>query len=121
MKLPVPAPRRGSILLISLVDLLFVLLLFFLLASKAATAPALPVNLARAAVPVVPLLKLESASRCRLDGESRSLEGAIQRLREAAQIQVEVQAEEGLSVDELWPALENLRAAGITPLLGRPA
>ena len=119
MKLPAPARRRSSILLVSLVDLLFVLLLFFLLAAKATQAPALPINLARATMADEPLMRLESAERCQLDGEWRSLEANIEVLQRKASVAVEVQAAAGLSVDELLPALEKLRAAGITPLLGK--
>lgn len=120
MKLPAPAPRRGSILLVSLVDVLFVLLLFFLLASKAATVPALPLDFSRVAVAASPVMKLESADRCRLDGRQQLLETCIVLLRRDAPTQIEVQALQGLSLDDLLPALEQLRAAGLTPLLGQP-
>lgn len=115
-------PRRGnSVLLVSLVDVLFVLLLFFLLASKSLAPPAVPLALASGASAAPPSwsLRLSAGGQAALNGEAMKLDAALTRLRAAATSSVRLQVGEGVPTLALMAALEGLRPAGIAPLLER--
>jgi len=121
VKIPLTLRRGNSVLLVSLVDVLFVLLLFFLLASKSLTPPAVPLALAPGDGAAQPswTLRLNAGGQAALNGEAMSLEAALTRLQAAASSSVRLQVGEGVPTLALLAALDGLRPAGIAPLLER--
>lgn len=121
MRIPLPPRRGNSILLVSLVDVLFVLLLFFLLASKSLAPPMVTVALQPAAVDPPSWTLVLDGRGMSLNGQALELPVAVARLQAEAAAAVRVKAGEDVSLKALLPALEGLRAAGIMPLLDAPS
>lgn len=115
MKLAAPPRREGSILLVALVDVLFVLLLFFLLAAQAPSSPKIPLEWASGAADTSRVLILAAGGTLRLDGRNVTVQQAIAELQQTMQEDVELQPQAGLRSADLLATVASLRAAGIVP------
>lgn len=117
MKLPARPRRRSSILLVSLVDVLFVLLLFFLLASRSVQiAPDVAVDLRKVAASAAPeVLQLEADGRLLWRGQQLEATAAVQKLGGAPEVRL--RAAPGVTLRSLMPVLGTLHAAGIAAVL----
>lgn len=110
----------------SLVDVVFILLFFFMLASRSGPLRALDVQLASAVSPaagarVARRLDLRPGGVLVLDGEALALAQLRQRLRARAAGPVLLQAHSGVSVQALVSLLDELRALGTdVQLAGAP-
>jgi biopolymer transport protein ExbD len=118
MKLPATRRRRSSILLISLVDVLFVLLLFFLLTAQALAPQRLPLALDVAAAAPGAQLQLVGPGRVRLAGDELPLAQATARLQAAGVRDVQLLAGDRITSAVWFAALEALRDAGLAPVVG---
>jgi biopolymer transport protein ExbD len=122
MQLPRPVRRRHSIVLTSLVDVMFVLLFFFMLAASATDRRSLAIGLpvsAGAATQAGRELQLDllSAERWVLQGaevEPRQLSAQLQ-VSGATQVRLQVAA--GVPVQVLVDALAAVRDSGLAPRL----
>lgn len=116
MRLPRPERRRHSIVLTSLVDVMFVLLFFFMLAASAVERRAVSVGLptvSRGAGADRELrLDLASEDGWMLDGEGVAPADLSARLRDTAQKRVLIQVAPGLRVQTLTDAITQVRDSG---------
>lgn len=127
MQLPRPVRRRNSIVLTSLVDVMFVLLFFFMLAASAVERRAITVGLPVAAGATsgtvgVARLDLIEAGHWTLDGAALGPAELTGRLRDSSPRQVQIRPYPGVPAQALVDALGTVRAAGIElRLLAGPA
>jgi biopolymer transport protein ExbD len=124
MRIEQPARRKNSIVITSLVDVMFVLLFFFMLASSYLDWGALDVNIgggaARAALPVpghVHQLQLLPGAQLRLDGKALSLAQLPTSFESDARVVVQPAA--GVPLQEMITVIDRLKAAGVALTLGR--
>lgn len=123
MNLPRPTRRRHSIVLTSLVDVMFVLLFFFMLAASAVERRAVDIGLPLPAGSAPALadelrLDLHTASRWTLDGQDVAPDALGARLRESSARRVRVVPMSGVPAQALVDALGAVRAAGLELRLG---
>lgn len=125
MRIELPPRRKNSILLTSLVDVMFVLLFFFMLTSSTLDWGALDLDIGgggRAARPVpgrVLKLQLLPGGQLRLDGRPlppAQLETAVKAVADA---RVVVEPAPGVPLQELVGVVDRLKAAGVRLSLGR--
>lgn len=126
MFIEAPTRRKNSILLTSLVDVMFVLLFFFMLASSYAEQRALPLNLGKAgaAAPGIDAawtLQVAPDRRYALNGEALPLAEIVTRLGQARGQKLLLQAAEGVTLQELVTTLDALRPSGAALILARSA
>lgn len=123
MRLPRPVRRRNSIVLTSLVDVMFVLLFFFMLAASAVERRAIGIGMPVAAdspdARRVLRLDLLSATRWTLDDASLAPAELRSRLRGASAGEVLVRPAKGVPVQALTDALTAVRDSGLAPRLAR--
>lgn len=129
MVLPRPQRRRNSILLTSLVDVLFVLLFFFMLTSSVLDFRSVTVGVPRAAGGAAvdaaaadagaAALDLLPGRRVRLGGEEFALEALAEGLARHGVHDVTVRALPGVPVQDLVDVIETLRRAAIGLKLAR--
>jgi biopolymer transport protein ExbD len=124
MRIARPARRKNSIVITSLVDVMFVLLFFFMLASSYLDWGAVDVNIgggeSKSTVPVpghVHQLQLLSAAQLRLDGKPVLLPQLPSALEADARVIVQPQA--GVPLQEMISVIDQLKAAGVSLTLGR--
>lgn len=122
MRIERPARRRNSIVLTSLVDVMFVLLFFFMLASSYLDWGTLDVHIggkaaaSPGALPPAHVLLLRPDGQWRLDGQPLDparLEAAL-----PSASRVVVQPASGVSLQELVAVVDRLKAAGVALTLG---
>lgn len=127
MRIPAPSRRRANTLIItSLVDVMFVLLFFFMLTASRLDWGALPVQIShggKAAANTQPVLLLQMMPGghlwlARKEIPAVDLIPAIQRV---AQARVVVQPAQGVPLQDLINVVDQLRAANITVSLGTAA
>ncbi len=110
--------RRPQIPLTSLVDVVFILLFFFMLASRFAQLQAIELNLAAAdggilaPAEVTRLLRLDADGALRLDGEAVDLEQLLARLREQPGVHLVVQPAPGVPLQQMVELMDRLRPTG---------
>lgn len=123
MQLPRPVRRRNSILLTSLVDVLFVLLFFFMLTSSVLDARSVSIDAsAFASGPrggETPVLALLPGRRLRLGAEEFALEGLAAQVEARHVGAVTVVAAPGVPVQDLVDVIEALRRASVGLRLAR--
>ena len=124
MRIARPARRKNSIVITSLVDVMFVLLFFFMLASSYLDWGAVDVNIAggesKSTVPVpghVHQLQLLPAAQLRLDGKPVLLSQLPSALEPDARVIVQPQA--GVPLQEMISVIDQLKAAGVSLTLAR--
>lgn len=124
MQIARPARRKNSIVITSLVDVMFVLLFFFMLASSYLDWGAVDVNIgggeSKATVPVhghVHQLQLLPGAQLRLDGKPVELSQLTSMLERDARVTVQPQA--GVPLQEMVKVIDQLKAAGVSLTLGR--
>ena len=125
MRIARPARRRNSTIVItSLVDVMFVLLFFFMLTSSYLDWGALDVNIGSSeSKTVMPLpghvhqLQLLPVAQLKLDGKPITLAQLTSTLEHDAR--VVVQPLPGVSLQEMINVIDQLKAAGISLTLGR--
>lgn len=126
MRIERPLRRKNSIVLTSLVDVMFVLLFFFMLASSYLDWGALEVNMAGAKPASAPLapttqpahaLLLMPGGRMKLDGHDLGLDDLTTQLAPPAR--VIVQPASGVSLQQMVSVVDRLKAAGVTLSLGQ--
>lgn len=123
MRLPRPMRRSHSIVLTSLVDVMFVLLFFFMLAASTVDRRALSIGLpAEGGTDSASMreLRLELASDARwtLDGQPVTASDLDTRLRQASVSRIRVIPATGVKVQVLTDALMIVRAVGLELRLG---
>ncbi len=115
-------PRKRMLGLTSLVDVVFILLFFFMLAARGAPPQALSLTVSDAASPAPPaavadrpqgLLRVLGGGRIELDGRLLETSALVPTLRAASRDQVQVRVAPAAQLQDLIDALEPLRAAGI--------
>ncbi|TXH03831.1 MAG: biopolymer transporter ExbD [Nevskiaceae bacterium] len=122
MRIERPARRRNSIVLTSLVDVMFVLLFFFMLASSYLDWGTLDVNIggkpasSPGTLPPAHALLLLPGGQWRLDG--RPLDPARLEATLPSASRVVVQPAAGVSLQELVAVVDRLKAAGVALTLG---
>jgi len=123
MRIARPARRKNSIVLTSLVDVMFVLLFFFMLASSYLDWGAVDVNIGGAGpklvMPVpghVHQLQLLPGKQLRLDGKPVALSQLAATLERDARVIVQPQA--GVPLQEMVSVIDQLKAAGVSLTLG---
>lgn len=110
--------RRGTIPLTSLVDVVFILLFFFMLASRFATLQGIDLNLgaggerAVATMEETWFLQLYADRAMVLNGESVSLAELQQQLGARPGVHLVVQPRPGVSLQALVDLMDALRATG---------
>lgn len=124
MRLPRPVRRRNSIVLTSLVDVMFVLLFFFMLAASAVERRAVSIGM-----PVTPqgegsesrVLRLDLLSATHWTLNDAPLEPAAldSRLRDSAAREVLIRPATGVPVQTLADALTTVRDSGLVLRLAR--
>lgn len=124
MELPRPVRRRNSIVLTSLVDVMFVLLFFFMLAASAVERRAVNIGLPASAgaqpnADRLARLELVGSSDWRLDGQAIGPADLESRLRESGARRVLVVPTAGVPVQALTDAVMAVRASGLDLRLGR--
>lgn len=119
-------PRRRLIALTPLIDVVFILLLFFMLASSLGRYQGIPLN--TPSVSSAPAQSDENLVRIaiagdgslRLDGETFELEALIERLdtrrAETSNLRVQLDPEDSVSLQRLLSIADALSAAGIQTL-----
>ena len=124
MQIARPVRRKNSIVITSLVDVMFVLLFFFMLASSYLDWGAVDVNIggaeSKATVPVpghVHQLQLLPGAQLNLDGKRVTLSDLASRLERDARVIVQPQA--GVPLQEMVSVIDQLKAAGVSTTLGR--
>jgi biopolymer transport protein ExbD len=124
MRVEQPARRKNTIVITSLVDVMFVLLFFFMLASSYLDWGALDVNIgggdAHAALPVpghVHQLQLLPGAQLRLDGKPLTLSQLPSSFE--ADARVVVQPAAGVPLQEMITVIDRLKTAGVSLTLGR--
>ncbi|HWU67618.1 MAG TPA: biopolymer transporter ExbD [Stenotrophobium sp.] len=124
MRIPAPPRRRANTLIItSLVDVMFVLLFFFMLTASRLDWGALPVRIGRggtAAANAQPVLRLQLMPGGHLWLERREVPaaGLVAAIRGVARAQVVVQPAHGVPLQDLVDVVDRLRAADIAVSLG---
>ena len=123
MVLPRPPRRRNSILLTSLVDVLFVLLFFFMLTSSVLDWRSITID-AQAAAPAVggresPVLELLPGRRLRLSAEEFALDGLAAQVAAQGVHAVTVVPAPGVPLQDLVDVIEALRRASVGLSLAR--
>ncbi|MGH8540279.1 MAG: ExbD/TolR family protein [Stenotrophobium sp.] len=125
MHIPAPPRRRSNTLIItSLVDVMFVLLFFFMLTSSYLDWGALKVNIAgsgHAAAPSAhPLLVLQllPGGALRLNGQAVAATELIAAVRRVTGAHVVVQPAPGVPLQDLVGVIDRLQSAGVKPNLG---
>ncbi len=123
MRIARPARRKNSIVITSLVDVMFVLLFFFMLASSYLDWGALDVNIgsgeSRTTMPVpghVHQLQLLPGAQLKLDGKSITLAQLTSTLERDAR--VVVQPLPGVPLQDMISVIDQLKAAGVSLTLG---
>lgn len=126
MRIARPARRKNSIVITSLVDVMFVLLFFFMLASSYLDWGAVDVNIGggelRTTLPVpghVHQLQLLPGAQLRLDGKSVALSQLVSTLERDSRVIVQPQA--GVPLQEMTAVIDQLKAAGVRLTLGHAA
>lgn len=126
MRIARPARRKNSIVITSLVDVMFVLLFFFMLASSYLDWGAVDVNIgggdSKNTLPVpghVHQLQLLPGAQLRLDGKPVVLSQLVATLERDARVVIQPQA--GVPLQELISVIDPLKAAGVSLTLGRVA
>ncbi len=124
MRIARPTRRKNSIVITSLVDVMFVLLFFFMLASSYLDWGAVDVNIgggeSRSALPVpghVHQLQLLPGAQLRLDGKTVVLSQLASTLERDARVIVQPQA--GVPLQDMISVIDQLKAAGVSLTLGR--
>ncbi len=116
MRLPRPVRRRNSIVLTSLVDVMFVLLFFFMLAASAVERRGIGIGMPTSGdgpVAALPLeLDLFGPTRWTLGGTSLAPSQLRERLNEAPTGEVLIRTAPGVSVQALTDALTTVRESG---------
>lgn len=124
MHLPRATRRSQSIVMTSLVDVMFVLLFFFMLAASAVERRAIQIGLPAVAGPA-PVdarelrLELHAPTRWILDGQPITPADLDARLRQSDAARIRVIPEVGVPVQVLADALMTVRARGMELRLGR--
>jgi biopolymer transport protein ExbD len=124
MRIARPARRKNSIVITSLVDVMFVLLFFFMLASSYLDWGAVDVNIgggeSKSTIPVpghVHQLQLLPGAQLRLDGKPVVLSQLPAALERDARVIVQPQI--GVPLQEMVAVIDRLKAAGVALTLGR--
>ncbi|MGH8460485.1 MAG: ExbD/TolR family protein [Stenotrophobium sp.] len=126
MRIPAPPRRRANTLIItSLVDVMFVLLFFFMLTSSGLNWGALPVRIgasgtkatAPATRPVL-RLQLQPGGHLWLNGTKIDSSALVAAIRNVAQARVVVQPAHGVPLQDLISVVDRLRAADVDVSLG---
>lgn len=126
MRLAAAPLRRPRIALTSLIDIVFLLLFFFMLASRMLDWRALPVNLAGmgdAAAPsadAIPVVVLMTDGSLRQRGEPIDPTHLLAQVEAAATRALVVVPARGVSLQQLMDALDPLQAQGVAIRLARP-
>ncbi|MGM0585577.1 MAG: ExbD/TolR family protein [Pseudomonadota bacterium] len=112
-----PAPRRRRPSLTPMIDVVFLLLVFFMLAARFGVEGALPLPLAggEGAWSGPPRLVDVGPASLRLNGspvEAAALPGALDRLAESPEAPVVLRGRDGASVQRLVTVADRLQAAG---------
>ncbi|MGH8505469.1 MAG: ExbD/TolR family protein [Stenotrophobium sp.] len=119
MRIPAPPRRRANTLIItSLVDVMFVLLFFFMLTASRLDWGALPVQIShsgKAAANAQPVLRLQLLPGGHLWLARREVPAAdlVEAIRGVAQARVVVQPAHGVPLQDLIDVVDRLRAAHI--------
>lgn len=123
MRLPRPVRRRNSIVLTSLVDVMFVLLFFFMLAASAVERRAVSIGMPSAALggSDARMLRLDllGTRQWLLDDVLVVPERLRERLRDSAARQVLIRPASGVPVQALADALTAVRDSGLELRLAR--
>ena len=125
MRIPAPPRRRANTLIItSLVDVMFVLLFFFMLTSSGLDWGVLPVHIspsgtrsAPATRPVL-MLQLEPGGHLWLNGAEVAASALVTAIHRVAQARVVVQPAHGVPLQDLISVVDQLRAADVDVSLG---
>ena len=119
MKLHLPAPKRSDDDLVPLINVVFLLLIFFLLVGTLMPTPPVPIRYAEGGdrpLPAVPVgaLLVTAGGAVHLDGERFSAGQIAARLQAARDgtASIAVVADRGLTMRDLGPVLDALAAAG---------
>ena len=125
MRIARPARRKNSIVITSLVDVMFVLLFFFMLASSYLDWGTVDVNISgdsKSTLPVpghVHQLQLLPGAQLRLDGRPVILSQLASALERDSRVIVQPQA--GVPLQEMISVIDQLKATGVSLTLGRSA
>lgn len=123
MRIERPPRRRNSILLTSLVDVMFVLLFFFMLASSYLDWHEISIDTAgRGAAPtsaVTWTLQLLPGGQLQLNDQRMAVSELEARLAAAGDSLVVVAAAPGVPLQELIVVIDRIKAAGIKMTLAR--
>ena len=124
MRIARPARRKNSIVITSLVDVMFVLLFFFMLASSYLDWGTVDVNVggneSKSTLPApghVHQLQLLPGAQLKLDGKPVVLSQLTASLERDARVIVQPQA--GVPLQEMIAVIDQLKAAGVGLTLGR--
>jgi biopolymer transport protein ExbD len=124
MRIARPARRKNSIVITSLVDVMFVLLFFFMLASSYLDWGAVDVNVgggeSKSTLPVpghVHQLQLLPGAQLKLDGQVTTLAQLASALDRDAR--VIVQSQPGVPLQDLMRVMDQLKTLGVNLTLGR--
>lgn len=124
MRIARPARRKNSIVITSLVDVMFVLLFFFMLASSYLDWGAVDVHIgggeSKSTIPLpghVHQLQLLPGAQLRLDGKPVALSQLTSTLEHDARVIVQPQI--GVPLQEMVTVIDQLKAAGVGLTLGR--
>jgi len=124
MRIARPARRKNSIVITSLVDVMFVLLFFFMLASSYLDWGAVDLNIgageSKTTMPIpghVHQLQLLPGAQLNLDGKPIVLSQLAATLERDARVIVQPQA--GVPLQEMITVIDQLKAAGVSLTLGR--
>ncbi|PIE36734.1 MAG: biopolymer transporter ExbD [Gammaproteobacteria bacterium] len=124
MRIDSPAPARHGISLTPLIDVVFILLIFFMLASSFARWQGVELELGRSQTlntskPELVLIQLQPGGLWRSDGQTLAPEVLIAQLQQRQQnenLAIALQAGAGSRVQELVDALAQLKEHGLNNL-----
>lgn len=117
MRIETAPGSRAAIPLTSLVDVVFILLFFFMLASRLATLQAIDVDLSGGAGAVSPtertvFVDLAADGTLALDGRVLAPDALLETLSAQSDLRVVVRPGEGVSLQALVDLMDRLRATG---------
>lgn len=125
MQIDAPVRRRHAIPLTSLVDVVFILLFFFMLASSYQSWNSIDLSLAGAGDGAVEpgaelkVLRLLADGALLLQDAALDIEEIEAQVREQPQLRLVVQPGEGVSLQETIAVMDRLRQAGAQLAVGR--